>query len=683
MASGKAYLRWSNSDLSADFLQLSQPGGNIVGGIDSTGAPYGNLANGNGGNKNSGFPQFGSYLFSVSGGITSARNNSTGAIDYSDPDAAIVIRSAIANMPNGGRLLFNDGVYNLNSLVQETTGGFSHYYAVGIPSGGPALYSSWVFEGESWTPAIDLFGGNGVQTNGVVFNITATAIASAPANVVVMGIWQRPDITNGVGGTVSIKKLCVRMPDNQRGNTTGIDMSQAIQADLDSVTTDYNIPWNNVVFPVAGSLGQYGIVTTASSKEENYLKNCLAFGSNVGLDLQSEHTILLNSYAANCNHAIDYGVRGGSIYHPSSWLSCGWGECARGLTLGANCLAGSQLDISGLDMEDGTLGIEPTPFLPVYHAQETNVGNTFGKISYTRVKSNVGILPLATLFDGGGGTRIETQSSLGLTNVFLATPSIPGPAGSLSLGNTSALTATIGINSALSFIQATQLPPTGAGGGQVTKAFVSPTTVGSYLLCWVEDTSAASATLSVTDTLGNTWAQIGSSVNLSGTTNALFQCVSNIGGACTVIIAATAGHFIISGIAEWTNQAVSSPLDASSQATFSSGTSFSSSNVTTGSNNEQLIFLGYASLGAVITAGAGYILRMQNGAGAVFLQDSNTIAETTGTYNATLTGAPTGNLGGWLISVKSAGLPVLPNNPQGYLTWNLNGVVVKIPFYNL
>jgi hypothetical protein len=205
-----------------------------------------------------------------------------------------------------------------------------------------------------------------------------------------------------------MKNITVRLPSNQRGNETAINLTQTLMPDYEYITVDFNIAWNNIAFPVAGTSGQFGITTSASTKEENYMKNCYAMGYNVGLDIQSEHTVLVNTYAVNCNHGIDYGVNGSSlIYHASSWICSGWGECARGLTIGSNCQAGSLLDISGLDIEDATAGIFPA-FVPVYHIKEITSGHSFGRISYSMVVAGVGIGTLASLFDGGGGINFTT-----------------------------------------------------------------------------------------------------------------------------------------------------------------------------------------------------------------------------------------------------------------------------------
>src|SRR5579864_614109 len=248
---------------------------------------------------NGALPEFGNYTLYVSGGIVYAHNNLTGVIDSSNADAAVVINAVLALMSGGGTIFFKNGVYNLNSLILETTGGFTNYFAIGIPGGGPNLYQTWNFIGESFTPVIDLFAVNTVQTTGVVLNLTTTAENSVAAGSNIIAVWARPDAVNGVGATVVMKNLTVRLPTNQRGSETAIDLSQTLMADYEYVVADFNIAWNNITFPVAGAHGLYGITTTKSSKEENYMKNTYAFGYNVGLDIQGEHTILLNSFAIN------------------------------------------------------------------------------------------------------------------------------------------------------------------------------------------------------------------------------------------------------------------------------------------------------------------------------------------------------------------------------------------------
>ena len=347
------------------------------------------------------------YTLYLSGATYHARNNFTGRIDYSGADAGAVIRSAIAGLSGKcGHLNFEPAVYNIDSLVQEKDAGLSHYYGIRIPGiASHGQYCEWTLEGDSPPPLIDQFG-TGVQTSGVIFYITPAAIATVPASAQIMGIWVQPATPSA---SVSFHDIDVRFPTNQRGNETGIDASQALNANYDNVTADFNIAQSSLQFPVAGTIGLVGLTTTASSHEENYMRNALAIGYDIGLDIQSEHSVLINSYAVDGDYCIDYGVHGGAIYHASVWVGAGWGECAHGLTLGPNLQPGTLLEIGGLDIEDATKGI----FKPVYHVKETNAGYTHGVFEYAVVQQNIGTIVFADLFDGGGGNNISTNSGAG------------------------------------------------------------------------------------------------------------------------------------------------------------------------------------------------------------------------------------------------------------------------------
>ena len=356
------------------------------------------------------------YTLYLSGATYHARNNATGSIDYSDADAGAVIRGAIDSLSGKcGHLNFEPAVYNIDSLVQEKVAGFSHYYGIRIPGvASPGQYCEWTLEGDSPPPLIDQFG-TGVQTSGVIFYITPAAIANVPAAAQIIGIWVQPSIPTAAyapSASISFHDIDVRFPTNQRGNETGIDASQALNANYDNVTADFNIAQSNLQFPVAGTVGLVGLTTTASSHEENYMRNALAIGYDIGLDIQSEHSVLINSYAVDGNYCIDYGVHGGAIYHASAWVDAGWGECAHGLTLGPNLQRGTLLEIGGLDIEDASPGYMKI-FKPVYHVKETNAGYTHGVFEYSVVQGNVGTIVLADLFDGGGGDNISTNSGAG------------------------------------------------------------------------------------------------------------------------------------------------------------------------------------------------------------------------------------------------------------------------------
>src|SRR6202030_3727786 len=117
-----------------------------------------------------------------------------------------------------------------NTMFQESTGSFTNFYAIGIPANGSATSQDceWWIEGES-APAFAGESSLPVQTSGVIFNITPAAVTSIGASTnTYVGIWARPDVTNGIGPTVYMKNFFLRRPNNQRGCSTGIDMENAL-----------------------------------------------------------------------------------------------------------------------------------------------------------------------------------------------------------------------------------------------------------------------------------------------------------------------------------------------------------------------------------------------------------------------------------------------------------------------
>src|SRR5207245_1236318 len=56
-----------------------------------------------------------SYIIYIdSGGTIYARNGTTGAVDYSGPDAATVLQNALGAASSGGTIFFREGTYNLS-----------------------------------------------------------------------------------------------------------------------------------------------------------------------------------------------------------------------------------------------------------------------------------------------------------------------------------------------------------------------------------------------------------------------------------------------------------------------------------------------------------------------------------------------------------------------------------------
>lgn len=349
----------------------------------------------------------GDYTFFIVSGTVYAQNMSTGNIDFSNTDAAVVINDAIAAIAStGGRLYFKTGIYNLNSLTLDSQSG--NYYGVAIPpsASSSTVYVQWIFEGEFMPPYFEQFA-DSKQDTGTIFLVTSTAISNAPANVNICAFFCQHDTVNGIGPQVTYKNLGVRFPTNQRGNETAIDNQNSIATNLENVLVDFDIEYPLLSFPVAGTDGLYGVTTSPSGKQQHYWTNVAAVGYDVGLDVQSEHSTLVNCYPELCNFGIQYAVRGGSTEHSSTFIACGSSECARALTIGSN--AKGQLDIISFDIEDATASVFPA-WEPVYHAKDSSTG--YGTISWFGSQGGTGgELALATIFDGGGGTRYAERGN--------------------------------------------------------------------------------------------------------------------------------------------------------------------------------------------------------------------------------------------------------------------------------
>lgn len=350
-------------------------------------------------------------VYSFTGTQYCASSNISGA-RFTSTDLRALWDSVLTAAPNGGTFFFKNGTYNCNTLDQESTGGFSNYYCLGIPGNvSTNQYATWTIEGEGLAPVV---GSSPVQTTGTIIALTATAVSSVAAHSKIILVWSRPPTGTGAfGPEVFESNLLLRVPTNQRGCETESDLSEAVNSGYVNVTGDTAVQPSSLAIPFEDTCtawgatdpgGLIGLTTNNSSENVAYFNNVNVWGGDVCIDIRTEHSVLDNTYGNSCNHAIDYGVRGGNLYHASSWRSSGWQESLRGLTIGSLVTQGSTLDISGLDIEDASAS---ATFAPVYHAQETNAGYVFGRISYTVVLSGSGVMHQAGIFDGGGGTNIQ------------------------------------------------------------------------------------------------------------------------------------------------------------------------------------------------------------------------------------------------------------------------------------
>lgn len=244
---------------------------------------------------------------------------------------------------------------------------------------------------------------------GVIFYVTPMAISSVSSSDMIVGWWVRPDTVNGLlaqGPFVQFKHIDVRFPNNQNGNEDALDGSNANMFSADDVQVDTAVAPQNLVPAVQGTLGMYGIRTTQGSEAGGTITNTSVWGYGTALDVPGEHTIVTNVELLLNDRCLDYGFRGGNVYHASEFDHVNCGDNIVGVTLGPNLQNASAANFSVLDFEDGNAKCF-SAFEPSYHMKETNPGYTWGRVSYVRVLACTGNSILTNPFDGGGGTNFQ------------------------------------------------------------------------------------------------------------------------------------------------------------------------------------------------------------------------------------------------------------------------------------
>jgi hypothetical protein len=357
----------------------------------------------------------------VTGTTTCAINNLTSAIDFSGTDADSVVRSELANFnTTGGKFTFKNGTYNCNAPVQESTGGYTLWYCFGIPSSATTTYPTFIFEGEGGNTGANV-GILGVGTpTGVIFNVTAAARTVAGAGNLLAAWWQRPNtaaLGSGHWNTQDIfNNLAVMFPDNQRGNEYAYDLLEASYASWNQTNASF------VTAPVAlGATNLKAYVTPATYSDGTWLIDTFAAGWTVGYSVNTEHSHLRNTLAYRCTTAYIYGdlksTANQSIFHASDWIHPQAYDSVHAISIGPNINQGAVLDIIGFDMEY----ITTTVWAFVDSIVETTPGTTSGHISWSNIKTNVGLGNLASPFKAGSGgtyTVIQQYPSGSTSNDF-------------------------------------------------------------------------------------------------------------------------------------------------------------------------------------------------------------------------------------------------------------------------
>ncbi len=374
------------------------------------------VTNGNGGGTAGGVrPVYGDYTLAVSSGSITATNATTGLVDYSGPDLAPIV-NAILNASVGvgvdAHLFFKKGIYTINSLTQENASGWTNYYCgICIPPNDVGFWTQVHIDGEertSWN--IDSANRTTIQEDGVIFDVSSTAVSSVSSSAEIVPLWQRPEPLNppnDFSNEVFLKNIQTRLPSNTRGCELGIGLYTAWSIDLENVSASFNMTPAalSTNLPTAGSCGSYGIGSSyGSSGNVQHFKNVYTAGFQYGYDIQGEHWVADTVTSVYSTYAGIIGRSGTAIYHPIVMTHVVDQENQNGWVFGTELQLGQHTDIFDLDIE--TLG--SGAFTRVNNLYETTSGNTNGVLTYVSVESGVGEVPISPFSHGGVNFLVAT-----------------------------------------------------------------------------------------------------------------------------------------------------------------------------------------------------------------------------------------------------------------------------------
>lgn len=369
------------------------------------------------------------YSFSILNGVVYAKTHNAAYSDVSGTDAAVVINTVLNTLAAvGGRLIFNEGIYPINSLTQETMAAYSNfYYGIGIPSTPTGSWVQWHFLGASRPAVAFNFDSsapiNSINSGGVIFSVSQSALNVLSNTNVAQILWQRPDSTFFFTNEIHIRNIGFRFPSNQRGSEVACNLWAASSLDLENLLADFSGTYNSILNGSLPASGSYGFATSfGSAGNLQHLKNIAAVGYDTGFDIEGEHVVMDTCTSAICTTA---GVIGRSIaainpspiFHPILLIKFTDQECQNGWVLGGELQLGTQIDFLGYDVEKKTT----TNFARVNNMTEVHPGNSSGIITFVPVTAGIGIGSDAP-FSGGGGANFTVWGPKG-------TLSIPGVTG--------------------------------------------------------------------------------------------------------------------------------------------------------------------------------------------------------------------------------------------------------------
>jgi hypothetical protein len=187
-------------------------------------------------------------------------------------------------------------------------------------------------------------------------------------------------------------------------------------------------------------------------------------------------------------------------------------------------------------------------------------------------------------------------------------------------------------------------------------AYSSNNTLGNLLIAGLFGTTSPG----VTDTAGNTWNQIGTTLNPGGIrTTSLFYAWNCKAGANTVQVTSGSTDFLDLHLLEYSGvMNTADPFDTTNNNNGNSAI-LSSGSIVTSLNNDLVIDLLNATNNGILSTTDGTTIRLTDGSGSWVTSD-----RVIGPLNTTVAASATCNTGAWTAIIASFKAQTTPNSPS-------------------
>ena len=309
-------------------------------------------------------------------------------------------------------------------------------------------------------------------------------------------------------------------------------------------------------------------------------------------------------------------------------------------TTAAHAAGVVNVTVTNTDAQVGTLtngytyaGTNPAPTVS---AITPNSGTTAGGTAVTI--TGTGFLAGATVKLGGisaTGVTVVNSTSITATTaahaagaVSVVVTNTDAQSGTLTNGFT--YTTSTGGGGPIAFVQVNAAIPQTATAA-LALSYVSPQTAGNLNIVVVGWNDTTSTVTSVSDSLGNTYAQAGGMITGSSARQSIYYAKNIAAGSNTVsVVFNQAARYVDVRILEYSGLDTSNPLDVTSSAAGSSVSPNSGAATTTSAN--ELIFGAGTTATGFYAPGSGFTTRIITGDGDIA---EDKVVSSTGSYSAT------------------------------------------------